>query len=56
MDGMEVPGSMTSDGCDHPVQPAPWMRNAATEIADAINLYGEFRAAFRAACIAEKLT
>ena len=55
---MEVPGSMTSDplveaivrlltrhhnGCDHPVQPAPWMRNAATEIADAINLYGEFR-------------
>ena len=40
------------NGCDHPVQPAPWMRNAATEIADAINLYGEFRAA----CIAEKLT
>ena len=31
------------NGCDHPVQPAPWMRNAATEIADAINsptIYG----------------
>ena len=40
------------NGCDHPVQPAPWMRNAATEIADAIHLYGEFRAA----CIAGKLT
>lgn len=24
------------NGCDHPVQPAPWMRNAATEIADAV--------------------
>ena len=22
------------NGCDHPVQPAPWMRTAATEIAE----------------------
>ena len=35
------------NGCDHPVQPAPWMRNAATEIADAINrttIYGRLNA------------
>ena len=31
------------NGCDHPVELAPWMRNAATEIATAINsptIYG----------------
>ena len=35
------------NGCDHPVQPAPWMRNAATEIATAINrttIYGRLNA------------
>ena len=25
------------NGCDHHVQPAPWMRNAATEIVDAMH-------------------
>ena len=28
------------NGCDHPVQPAPWMRNAATEIADTMRHVG----------------
>ena len=25
------------NGCDHPVQPAPWMRTAATEIAECLH-------------------
>lgn len=36
---IEVAMTRTHTGCDHPVAPAPWMSQAAEQIADAILRY-----------------